>query len=91
MCLSKILFTSLVDEGIGVVPLSLSNFFDSANIELKQQLSLSKKFDRVTMVASLTCRTISIDFIDCTDVELSVVGEGGGGDFASLIGELVRQ
>jgi hypothetical protein len=43
------------------------------------------------MVVSLTCRTISIDFIDCTDVELSVVGEGGGGDFASLIGELVRQ
>jgi hypothetical protein len=31
------------------------------------------------MVASLTCRIISIDFIACTDVELSVVGEGGGG------------
>ncbi len=47
VCLSKILFTSLVCEGDGGggVPLTLSNFFDSDNITLKQPLSLLKKFD----------------------------------------------
>jgi hypothetical protein len=73
------------------VPLSLSNFFDSDNITLKQPLSLSKKFDSVNGSIS-HCRTFPTDFIGWTNVEFSVVDEReGGGGRASLSGELFRQ
>jgi len=48
-----------------VVPLSLSNFFDSDNIGLRQPLSLLKSLSE-TMVA-----LIRTDFLDCINAELS--------------------
>ncbi len=60
------------------ISLSVSNFFDSDKIELRQPLSLSKKFDSDNSCLS-HCRTFSTDFMDCTNVELSLVGEGEGG------------
>ena len=50
----------------------------SVTTELKQPLSLLKKFDSDNSFLSC-CRTFSTDFMDCTNVKLSVVGEGGGG------------
>ncbi len=63
--------------------LSHCRTFPTVTTELKQPLSLSKKFDSDNSFLS-RCRTFSKDFMDCTNVKLSVVGEGGGGCATSL-------
>jgi hypothetical protein len=57
-----------VKGGGGAVPLSLSKFFDSDNIRLRQPLSMSKKFDSDNGCLNPTLEQF---FQTYTDVELS--------------------